>query len=56
MSRPSDLAGEPGVTAEATTVFTLKYHHEDAPEDVATGNPDDMVSDADGNEVYRWEL
>jgi len=50
------LAAEPGVTAEATAVFTLRYHHEDAPVDVATGNPDDVVSDADGKEAYRWEL
>ena len=50
------LATEPNVTAEATAVFVLKYHHEDAREDVATGNPDDVVTDANGKEVYRWEL
>jgi hypothetical protein len=48
------LAGDAGVTAEATEVFTLKYRHEDAPEDVA--NPDDVVTGADGQDRYRWEL
>jgi hypothetical protein len=50
------LATEPGITAEAVAVFVLKYHHEDAPEDVTTGNSDDVVTDANGKEVYRWEL
>ena len=51
------LAGEPGVTAEATAVLVLKYHHEDAPANVTTtGNADDVVRDANGVEVYRWEL
>jgi hypothetical protein len=45
------------VTAEATAVFTLKYRYEDAPEDVTTGNPDDVVTDpANGQEKYRWEV
>jgi hypothetical protein len=50
------LAGDAGVTAEATEVFTLKYRHEDAPEDVTTGNPDDVVTDANGEERYGWEV
>ena len=49
------LAAEPGVTAEATATFTLRYN-EDAPVDVATGNPDDVVTDANGEERFRWEL
>ena len=50
------LTGDAGVTAEATATFVLRYRHLDAPEDVATGNPDDVVTDANGKEVYRWEL
>jgi hypothetical protein len=50
------LSTDAKVTAEATAVFTLKYRYEDAPEDVTTGNPDDVVKDATGEERYRWEI
>lgn len=50
------LAGDAGVTAEKTEVFTLRYRHSDAAEDVTTSNPNDVVTGADGQEVYRWEL
>jgi hypothetical protein len=50
------LATEPNVTAEATVILKLTYRYEDAPEDVATGNPDDVVTDANGEEHYGWEI
>jgi hypothetical protein len=50
------LSTEPKVTAEAVAIFTLRYRHEDAAEDVATGNPDDVVTGADGEEHYGWEI
>ena len=50
------LSTEPKVVAEAVEVFTLRYRHEDAPEDMATGNPDDVVTDANGEERYGWEV
>jgi hypothetical protein len=50
------LAADPKVVAEATAIFSLRYRHEDAPEDVATGNADDVVTGANGEEKYRWEV
>jgi hypothetical protein len=37
-------------------VFALKYHSEEAPDDAATGNPDDVLADTDGEQEFRREL
>lgn len=54
------LAAEPGITAEADAVFTLRYHYQDAPVvdmvDMTNGNADDVMTNASGEQVYRWEL
>jgi hypothetical protein len=50
--------GEPTITAEATATYELTYRAEKAPyQDSRDGGiPEDVVTDEDGVERYRWEI